>query len=72
MPAEVRARVVWATKPIENGLARVRAEPLTDDLIAQVTQETDKPLLSACRKPQPIPRSQRLPMPQTCHEPFGS
>jgi hypothetical protein len=49
MPAEVRARVAWAKKPIENGLARLRTEPLTDDLITQVTEETWRPLLSLAR-----------------------
>ncbi len=46
LPAEVRARVAWAKKPIENGLARLRTEPLTDDLVAQVTDGTWRPLMS--------------------------
>jgi hypothetical protein len=43
LPVEARARVAWAKKPIENGLARLRTEPLTDDLVAQVTDEMWKP-----------------------------
>ena len=46
LPAEARARVAWAKKPIEDGLARLRTEPLTDDLIARVADETVKPLAS--------------------------
>ena len=49
LPAEARARVVWAKKPIENGLARLCTEPLTDDLVAQVADETWKPLVSIGR-----------------------
>jgi hypothetical protein len=49
MPAEIRAPVAWAKKPIETGLARLRSEPLSDDLIAQVTEETWRPLLSLAR-----------------------
>jgi hypothetical protein len=36
LPAEARARVSWAKKPIENGLARPHSEPLTDELLARV------------------------------------
>jgi len=49
LPAEARARVAWAKKPIDNGLARLRAEPLTDDLVAQVTDATWKPIASLGR-----------------------
>ena len=49
LPAEARARVVWAKKPIENGLARLCTEQLTDDLVAQVADETWKPLASIGR-----------------------
>jgi hypothetical protein len=49
LPAEARARVAWAKKPIENGLARLRSEPLTDELIAKVADETWKPLVSLGR-----------------------
>ncbi len=46
LPAEARARVAWAKKPIESGLARLRTESLTDDLAAEVTDEMWKPLVS--------------------------
>lgn len=46
LPAMVRARVAWSKKPIENGLARLRTEHLTDDLVAQVTDDVWKPLMS--------------------------
>ena len=49
LPAEARARVAWAKRPIENGLARLRTEPLTDDLVAQVADETWKPVASLGR-----------------------
>jgi hypothetical protein len=49
LPAEARARVAWAKKPIEGGLARLRTEPLTDDLAAEVTDEVWKPLVSLWR-----------------------
>ena len=49
LPAEHRARVAWAKKPIESGLARLCTEPLTDDLVAQVASETWKPLVSIGR-----------------------
>jgi hypothetical protein len=49
LPAETRARVAWAKKPIEIGLARLRTEPLTDDLVAQVADETWKPVASLGR-----------------------
>ncbi len=29
LPTAARARVAWAKEPIENGLARLRTEPLT-------------------------------------------
>jgi hypothetical protein len=45
LPAEARARVAWAKKPIENGLGRLRTEPLSDELVAAVIDETLKPLL---------------------------
>jgi hypothetical protein len=44
LPAETRARVLWAKKPIQDGLARLRSEPLTDELIAKVADETWKPI----------------------------
>jgi hypothetical protein len=49
LPAEARARVAWAEKPIETGLARLRTEPLTDDVVAQVTDEMWKPFGSLWR-----------------------
>jgi hypothetical protein len=49
LPAESRARLAWAKKPIENGLARLRTEPLTDELVSQITDETWKPLASLGR-----------------------
>ncbi len=49
LPAKARARVAWARKPIENGLARLRAEPLTDDLVAEVTDATWTPLAALSR-----------------------
>ncbi len=49
LTAETRARVAWAKKPIENGLARLRAEPLTDELVVEVVEDTVKPLLSLGR-----------------------
>ena len=38
-----------AKKPIENGLARLRAEPLTDELVAKVADDTWKPVASIGR-----------------------
>jgi hypothetical protein len=49
LPAEARARVAWAKRPIENGLARLRTEPLTDDLVAEVADETWEPVASLGR-----------------------
>jgi hypothetical protein len=49
LPAEARARVAWAKKPIENGLARLRSEPLTDELVAKVADDTWKPVASLGR-----------------------
>ena len=49
LPAEARGRVAWAKKPIESGLARLCTERLTDDLVAQVADETWKPLASIGR-----------------------
>ena len=49
LPAEARARVAWAKKPIENGLARLCTEELTDVLVAQVAEETWKPVAAIGR-----------------------
>ncbi len=49
LPAAARARVAWAKKPIESALARLRTEPLTDDLVARVAEEAWKPIASLGR-----------------------
>lgn len=49
LPAETRAQVAWAKRPIENGLARLRTEPLTDELVVKVADETWKPIASLGR-----------------------
>jgi hypothetical protein len=49
LPAEARARVAWARKPIEDGLARLGTESLTDELVAQVADDTWKPVTSLGR-----------------------
>jgi hypothetical protein len=49
LPAELRARVAWAKRPIENALARLRSEPLTDDLVAEVADEAWRPVASLSR-----------------------
>jgi hypothetical protein len=49
LPAEARARVLWARKPIEHGLVRLRTEPLDDELVEQVIDETWKPITSLGR-----------------------
>ncbi len=49
LPAEARARVSWAKKPIEEGLTRLRMEPLTDDLVAEVTDKMWGPFGSLWR-----------------------
>ena len=49
LPAEGRARLAWAQKPIQDGLAKLRNEPLTDELVATVADETWKPLASLVR-----------------------
>jgi hypothetical protein len=46
LPAEARARVSWAKSPIKKGLARLRTEPLTDELVAQVGDAAWRPLIS--------------------------
>jgi hypothetical protein len=40
LPAEARARVIWAKAPIETGLRRLRTEPLTEALVHEVTTAT--------------------------------
>jgi hypothetical protein len=49
LPAETRAQVAWAKKPIESGLARLRTEVLTDNLIADVAEQIWRPLASIGR-----------------------
>lgn len=49
LPADARARLVWAKKPIEDGLARLCAEELTDDLVAKVAEAIWKPVVSIGR-----------------------
>ncbi len=39
LPATLRARVAWAQKPIEENLARLQTQPLTDDLVASAAQK---------------------------------
>lgn len=46
LPAEIRAGVAWAQRPIERALERLGTEPLTDELVAGVTRQALKPLLS--------------------------
>jgi hypothetical protein len=46
LPAEARAGVTWARKPIETALSRLRTEPLTDELVADVATSAWKPLAS--------------------------
>lgn len=36
LPAQARARVTWAKRPIEDGLVRLQTQPLTDDLVAEI------------------------------------
>ena len=49
LPAEARARVTWARKPIESGLTRLCTEDLTDVLVAQIAEETWKPVAAIGR-----------------------
>lgn len=50
LPAEVRARISWSKAPVERALARLRAEPLSDDLVTAVAREVTLPLLSLTRQ----------------------
>lgn len=50
LPAEARASVVWARKPIAEGLLRLRREPLTDNLVASVSEEFFTPLQAVATK----------------------
>ena len=49
LPAEARARVAWAKKPIQNGLARLRTESLTDEMVAAVADELWTPIATLGR-----------------------
>ena len=60
LPAEARARLLWARKPIEHGLVRLRTEPLTDELVAEVADETWKPVTSLGRAIREIIASDNL------------
>lgn len=44
LPAQARANVAWAKKPIAEGLARLRAEPLTDELVSAVADQVLAPM----------------------------
>lgn len=46
LPAEVRARVIWAKRPIEQALHRLRGEPLTDTLLTETATVVVSPLVS--------------------------
>ena len=37
LPAEARAQLAWARRPIEEGIHRLRTEPMTDELVATTT-----------------------------------
>ncbi len=43
LPAQARAHIAWTQKPIQEGLARLRKEPLTDDLLAAVVEQVIVP-----------------------------
>ena len=49
LPAEARARAAWAKAPIKNALGRLRTEPLTDELVGNVSDEAWKPIASLGR-----------------------
>lgn len=50
LPAEARASVVWARKPIADALMRLRREPLTDALVCDVAESFFPPLLAVATK----------------------
>jgi len=50
LPAEARASVVWARKPIADALLRLRRDPLTDELVASVSEEFFSPLQAVATK----------------------
>jgi hypothetical protein len=49
LPAAARARVAWAKKPIQDGLSRLRTEPVTDELVAEVADELRAPIATLGR-----------------------
>src|SRR4051794_21367094 len=49
LPAEARARVAWARKPIEEALAELRSGPLTDALVAEAADRIVTPLHAISR-----------------------
>ena len=44
LPSQSRANVTWAKKPISEGLARLRSEPITDELVAAVAEQVMVPM----------------------------
>jgi hypothetical protein len=50
LPAEARASVVWARKPIADALLRLRREPLTDALVSAVAESFFPPLQAVATK----------------------
>jgi hypothetical protein len=44
LPAQARASVAWAKKPIAEGLARLRTETLTDELVSAVADQILAPV----------------------------
>jgi hypothetical protein len=49
LPPESRARITWPKRSIEGGLARVRSESLTGELLSQVTEDILPPFASLLR-----------------------
>ena len=49
LPAEARAQLAWAQRPVETGILRLRREPLTDELVAEVAQQIGQPLQAITR-----------------------
>ena len=49
LPAETRARVVWARAPINAALLRLRQEPLTDELVRSAAKQAWTPVLAIAK-----------------------
>ncbi len=49
LPAEVRAQLAWAKRPIEVALHRLCDEPLTDALLHEVAREVTRPMIALGR-----------------------